>query len=53
MTLYCQVQIEMENQNDEPVICSKCNKTFESESEYLEHYNEKHKPEDTRRNYFP
>ena len=42
----------MENQNDEPVICSKCNKTFESESEYLEHYNEKHKPEDTK-HYFP
>lgn len=37
----------MENQKDEPVICSKCNKTFESESEYLDHYNEKHKPENT------
>ena len=47
MTLYYQVQIEMENQNDEPVMCSKCNKTFASEFEYLEHHNEKHKPENT------
>jgi len=47
MTLYCQVQIEMENENDVPVMCSKCNKTFESESEYLEHCNEKYKPENT------
>lgn len=47
MTLYYQVQIKMEHENDEPVMCSKCNKTFESESEYLEHYNEKHKPENT------
>ena len=36
----------MENDNDEPVMCSKCNKAFENESEYLEeHYKEKHKPE--------
>jgi len=47
MTLYYQVQIEMENQNDEPIMCSKCNKIFENESEYLEHYNEKHKHENT------
>lgn len=53
MTLYCQVQIEMENENDEPVMCSKCNKTFESESGYLERYNEKHKPENTGGHYFP
>jgi len=46
MTLYYKVQIEMENEN-EPVMCSKCNKTFESESEYLDHYNDKHKPENT------
>ena len=26
----------MENDNDEPVMCSKCNKAFENESEYLE-----------------
>ena len=47
MTLYYQVQIEMENQNDEPIMCSKRNKIFENESEYLEHYNEKHKRENT------
>jgi len=35
----------MENDNDEPVMRSKCNKAFENESEYLEHYKEKHKPE--------
>lgn len=43
----------MENQNDEPVMCSKCNKTFASESEYLEHHNEKHKPEKYLRALFP
>lgn len=26
----------MENDNDELVMCSKCNKAFENESEYLE-----------------
>lgn len=35
----------MENDNDEPVMCSKCNKALKNESEYLEHYKEKHKPE--------
>ena len=30
----------MENDNDEPVMCSKCNKAFENESEYLEHHRE-------------
>jgi uncharacterized C2H2 Zn-finger protein len=39
--------MEIENDNDEPVMCSKCNKTFENESEYLQHYNEKHKPENS------
>jgi uncharacterized C2H2 Zn-finger protein len=41
------VELEMENDNDEdePVMCSKCNKPFENESEYLQHYNDKHKPE--------
>ena len=33
------------NGDVEPVMCSKCNITFESESEYLQHYNEKHKAE--------
>lgn len=28
----------MENDNDESVMCSKCNKAFENESEYLEDY---------------
>lgn len=37
----------MESDNNEPVMCSKCNKAFENESEYLEHYKEKHKPEDS------
>jgi hypothetical protein len=27
----------MENDNDEPVMRSKCSKAFENESEYLEH----------------
>lgn len=45
--LFVLVQLEMEKDNyeDEPVMCSKCNKPFENESEYLQHYNEKHKPE--------
>ena len=37
--------MEMEKDNDEPVMCSKCNKTFENDSEYLKHYSENHKPE--------
>jgi uncharacterized C2H2 Zn-finger protein len=39
--------MENENENAQPVKCSKCNKIFENESEYLQHYNETHKPEDT------
>ena len=39
------METEMEKNDDEPVMCSKCNKLFENESEYLQHYNEKHKPE--------
>ncbi len=35
----------MEKNDAEPVMCSKCNKIFENESEYLTHYNEKHKTE--------
>jgi len=34
----------MESDNHEPVMCSKCNKAFENELEYLEHYKDKHKP---------
>ena len=37
--------MEIDNDEDEPVMCSKCNKPFQNESEYLQHYNEKHKPE--------
>lgn len=29
----------------EPIICSKCNTVYTSNSEYLLHYNEKHKAE--------
>ena len=37
----------MESDNDEPIMCSKCNKAFDNESKYLEHYKEEHKPEDS------
>jgi hypothetical protein len=30
-----------------PVICSKCNTTFGSDSEYMQHYDIAHKPENT------
>jgi uncharacterized C2H2 Zn-finger protein len=30
----------------EPIICGKCNTVYESNSEYLMHYNEKHKSEE-------
>ena len=30
--------------NKEPVLCSKCNSIFESESEFIEHYNSQHGP---------
>jgi uncharacterized C2H2 Zn-finger protein len=29
-----------------PVMCSKCNLVFESDSDYVCHYNDKHRPED-------
>ena len=32
--------------SNEPIICSKCNTTFTNDSEYLLHYNNKHKPEE-------
>jgi uncharacterized C2H2 Zn-finger protein len=35
----------MDKDNDEPVMCSKCNIAFENESEYLQHYSDKHTPE--------
>jgi hypothetical protein len=30
----------------EPVLCSKCNGTFESDSEYKRHFNKMHKSDD-------
>jgi hypothetical protein len=33
----------------EPVMCSKCNEVFETDSKYIQHYNEKHKPEENSR----
>jgi uncharacterized C2H2 Zn-finger protein len=40
-------KVYMKNKNDDnlPVICSKCNMTFQTESDYLQHYDEKHKSE--------
>ncbi|HKZ61082.1 MAG TPA: hypothetical protein VJZ68_01525 [Nitrososphaera sp.] len=34
----------MPESDSEQVMCSKCNVTFPTEPEYLEHYNEKHRP---------
>jgi hypothetical protein len=36
---------KMASSNEEPVICSKCNVTFESDDKYLQHYDEVHKTE--------
>ncbi|HEX9319940.1 MAG TPA: hypothetical protein VF884_13490 [Nitrososphaeraceae archaeon] len=30
----------------DPVMCIKCNKAFESDSEYMQHYDEVHKLDD-------
>jgi uncharacterized C2H2 Zn-finger protein len=35
-----------ESTEKEPVMCSKCNEVFETDSEYIQHYNEKHKAEE-------
>jgi uncharacterized C2H2 Zn-finger protein len=32
------------DKSGEPVMCSKCNMVFKSDSDYMQHYNEKHKP---------
>src|SRR6266545_1840142 len=32
--------------SSEPIMCSKCNTAYTSDSEYMIHYNEKHKPEE-------
>ena len=29
-------------EEEEPIMCSKCNMVFESDSDYMQHYNEKH-----------
>ena len=34
----------LEEESDEPTMCSKCNITFNTESEYKHHYDENHKP---------
>jgi protein-arginine kinase activator protein McsA len=34
---------KMNSKNEEPVICSKCNVTFESDDKFLQHYDEAHK----------
>ena len=35
--------------SNEPVMCSKCNTAYTSDSEYMIHYNEKHKHEEKRK----
>jgi uncharacterized C2H2 Zn-finger protein len=32
------------DKSGEPVMCSKCNMVFKSDSDHMQHYNEKHKP---------
>jgi uncharacterized C2H2 Zn-finger protein len=32
----------MAENDEEPVVCSKCNTTFPTDSEYLQHYNQEH-----------
>lgn len=36
---------QLASKNEEPVMCSKCHITFESNDKYLQHYDEVHKPE--------
>ncbi len=36
----------MPESESEPVMCSKCNVIFPAESEYLEHYDEKHRQQE-------
>jgi uncharacterized C2H2 Zn-finger protein len=35
-----------ESTEKEPVMCSKCNEVFETDSKYIQHYNERHKAEE-------
>jgi hypothetical protein len=36
---------ETSSKNEEPVVCSKCNITFETDEKYLRHYEQVHKSE--------
>lgn len=38
---------QVATKNQEPVLCSKCYATFESDDQYLQHYDEVHKQEFT------
>jgi hypothetical protein len=33
---------DLDFEDSEPVICSKCNVTFESDSQYMQHYDQNH-----------
>lgn len=33
---------ELDCEGSEPVICSKCNVTFETDSQYIQHYDQNH-----------
>jgi uncharacterized C2H2 Zn-finger protein len=35
-----------ESTEKEPVMCSKCNEVFETDSKYIQHYNERHKADE-------
>jgi uncharacterized C2H2 Zn-finger protein len=35
-----------ESTEKEPVMCSKCNEVFETDSKYIQHYNERYKAEE-------
>jgi uncharacterized C2H2 Zn-finger protein len=41
-----ETSVVSQSTSSEPVICSKCNTAFTNDSEYLLHYNNKHKPEE-------
>ena len=33
---------DLDSEDSEPVICSKCNVTFETDSQYMQHYDQNH-----------
>ena len=41
-----------ESTEKEPVMYSKCNELFETDSKYIQHYNERHKPEENEQGNF-